>query len=292
MSDVPDYSIPEENLPEGFAESIDDIPRVPATPRPAATIVILREHDDGPQVLLMRRSRSSGFVPGAYVFPGGRVDPTEVTDGLLSRIDALTPESAADRLGLSAADDASLALPLAYYIAALREAFEETGLLVAQRHGDGSRPSSAASRPEIDTLRRAVMNDEVSFEGVLEQLDTRIRGDEIAYLAHWITPLQEPRRYDARFFLTGTPAGSEAIVDRREMIDARWLRPQEALEQNRQGLLPMVFPTIHTLELLTDFASVEQALSAGRNRKVPCILPRLVRTSTGVGIEVPDEVGG
>lgn len=290
MSDVPRFNIPNGHLPKGFAEHIERLPEQPPLPRPAATIVLLRDDDQGPQALLMRRSRSSGFVPGAYVFPGGRVDGNEDDPGVVSRLTGLTRSAAADRLGLAPNPAPPAVEPLAFYLAALREAFEETGLLVAQLSETDTPPPSAAHAPRVDALRRALMDDEISFAEVLERMNTRIQGADLAYLAHWITPVQEPRRYDTRFFLGGVPGGSEAVIDPREMVDALWLRPTEALDQNREGRLPMVFPTLHTLELLTDFGSVSSALEAFRTRAIPCILPRLVRTSTGVGIEVPDEI--
>lgn len=290
MTDVPDFNIPEENLPDGFAQSIDRIPEEPPEPRPAATIVVVRDDDRGPEVLLMRRSRSSGFVPGAYVFPGGRVDPDEASSDILTRFRDLTPETAATRLGYSRGPSGAQVDAIDFYVAALREAFEETGLLVAQRTSAGQPPPAAATSPEVERLRVALMADEIGFGDVLGEMDTWVEGSQVSYLAHWITPVQEPRRYDARFFLAGVPADTEAVIDEREMVDARWLRPQRALELNRGGDLPMVFPTIHTLELLTEFGSVAEAVAEFKTRRIPSILPRLVRTQTGVGLEVPEEI--
>jgi len=299
MTDVPDYSIPEENLPEGFAQSIARIPEDPPTPRPAATIVVLRDPEGNaapsepgtvPEVLLMRRSRSSGFVPGAYVFPGGRVDPNEASPEVLDRIRDLTPEAAAARLDYASGPSSAVVDAIDFYVAALREAFEETGLLVAQRNQADQAPPSAATSPEIERLRVALMADEMGFGDVLQAMDTWIEGSEVSYLAHWITPVQEPRRYDARFFVAGVPAGTEVVIDEREMVDARWLQPTHALELNRAGELPMVFPTIHTLEMLTEFGTVAEVVAAFQSRRVPSILPRLVRTRTGIGLEVAEEI--
>ena len=290
MTDVPDFSIPEANLPDGFAESIERIPEAPPEPRPAATIVVVRDHARGPEVLLMRRSRSSGFVPGAYVFPGGRVDSEEAAPSVLARIRDLTPEMAAERLGFAPGPAGPAVDAIDYYVAALREAFEETGLLVAQRTSAGPPPPSAAASAEVEQLRVALMADEVGFGEVLGEMDTWIEGSQVSYLAHWITPVQEPRRYDARFFLAGVPAEFDVVIDEREMVDAQWLTPRRALELNRIGDLPMVFPTIHTLQLLTEFASVAEAVAEFKTRRIPSILPRLVRTRTGIGLEVPEEI--
>ena len=280
----PAYDIPAANLPDGFAESIAEEPAEPVEPRPAATIVLLRDGPDGPEALLVRRTRASGFVPGAWVFPGGRVDESDRDAALAERVSGLTPTQAAARLGLEDAPSAALG----YYLAAVREAFEETGLLIGLG-STGARVPDAARDPVVDHARATLLEDRVRFLDLLIERDWRLDGAGIAYLAHWITPVVEPRRYDTRFFLAGVPADSHARLDPREMIAERWVRPAEALEENAAGRLPMVFPTIHTLEGLTTASSVEGGLSRAQAADVPTILPRLVRTPTGVGLEIPED---
>ncbi|RMH13022.1 MAG: NUDIX hydrolase [Gemmatimonadetes bacterium] len=279
-----DFEIPAERLPPGFAESIERVPEQPAVPRPAATIVLLRDGASGPEALLLRRVRSSGFVPGAYVFPGGRVDESDADPALVSRLDGLTPARAAERLGLHDAHPPAVA----YYLAAVREAFEETGILLARSPG-GSPPPTAAESAALLAERDALLADERPFAEVLDRLGLRIDGSVLEYVAHWITPLVEPRRYDTRFFAAQVPPHSEAVIHPSEMTDARWLTPEAALAACDAGDLPMVFPTIRTLEQLGGFASVREVLDAFAQRPVPAILPRLVRTPTGVGLEVEDD---
>lgn len=298
----PEEIIPFDELPEGFARSVAHPPEVPVRPRPAATIVLMRDaavsgadgiEDDvrtatgegpgaaaGIEVLLLRRSRRAGFVPGAYVFPGGRVDRSDATDSLMERVDGLTPDFAAQRLGL--ADPAEA---MAYYLAALREAFEETGILVAHRP-DGSPPPTAAEDAGVEELRNAVLEDRLTFAQALDALECRIDGEAVAYVAHWITPEAEPRRYDTRFFAAHAPPGAQAVIDPREMTDAVWLTPNEALRRREAGALPLVFPTIKTLKQLAAYPSVESALKDLGARSVPAILPRLVITPDGVGTVV------
>jgi 8-oxo-dGTP pyrophosphatase MutT (NUDIX family) len=280
----PESVIPFDALPPRFAETLENPPARPVEPRPAATIVLLREGDAGTEVLLLRRNRRSGFVPGAYVFPGGRVDGSDADDELLARVDGLSPEAAAERL--SHADDEPPAI--AFYLAALREAFEETGILVGH-HEDGKHPPTAAESPEVDALRDDLMEDRITFAQALDRMECRIEGTAVAYLAHWITPEVEPRRYDTRFFAAAVPRGAEAIIDPREMTDALWLTPSDALDRNDEGRLPMVFPTIKTLERLARYDGVDDTLRELRRRDVPAILPRLVTTPTGVGMELDEE---
>ena len=278
---MPDFVIPFDGLPAGFAERIVHPPPTPAPTRPAATILLMRDDPAGIEVLLMRRGRNAGFVPGAYVFPGGRVDRSDAEPHVVEHLDGLDADAAARRLGLPDGDPPALA----YYLASLREAFEETGILVA-RLADGTPPPTAAENPGVDALRDDLMEDRVTFADVLDRLGARLDGGAVEYMAHWITPEPEPHRYDTRFFAAKVPAGAEAVVDPREMTDAAWLTPSHALRRLHDGSLPMVFPTIRTLQDLSPFESVDAVLDHLRTLRIPTIMPRLVVTPTGVGTEV------
>lgn len=279
-----DFIIPFDRLPERFAEQIEHPPAEPAVARPAATIVLLRDGRDDLEVLLMRRSRNAGFVPGAYVFPGGRVDGADATPDVIARLEGLTPQAAEERLGLPGAEPPAIA----YYLAALREAFEETGILIGRRE-DGSAALTAGSDPAVDRIRDDVMEDRIGFGEALARMECSIDGSAVAYLAHWITPLAEPRRFDTRFFAARVASGAEPIVDPREMTDALWIAPARALDRYRSGGLPMVFPTIKTLEQLSAFRDTASALERIAASPVRTILPTLVITPTGVGLELEDE---
>lgn len=280
-----DFVIPFDRLPERFAEQVEHPPAEPAATRPAATIVLLRDGEDGGlEVLLMRRNRDAGFVPGAYVFPGGRVDGADATPEVLARMDGLGPDDAARRLSLVD----SVPPAIAYYLAALREAFEETGILIG-RKTNGTTLRTAASDAEVDAVRDDVMEDRIGFGEALERLECRIDGRCVEYLAHWITPVAEPRRYDTRFFAARVIGDARPIVDPREMTDALWIGPADALDRYHEGDLPMVFPTIKTLEQLAGYPDADTALERIRAAPVRTILPSLVITPTGVGLELGEE---
>jgi 8-oxo-dGTP pyrophosphatase MutT (NUDIX family) len=279
----PDFVVPFSRLPERFAESIENPPAVPVRPRPAATIALLRDGSDGPEVLLLRRNRSAGFVPGAYVFPGGRVDASDAASEIVARMHGLDGPAAARRLQLHDGDPPALA----YYLAAVREAFEETGILVGLGP-HGTPPPTAAADSTVDELRDDLMEDRTGFADVLDRMECRIDGDALEYFAHWITPEVEPRRFDTRFFAAKVGADADTIVDPREMSDAVWLTPAAALARYDDGSLPMVFPTIKTLEQFEAYATVDEALTDMRQTTVPTILPRLVITPTGVGMELDE----
>lgn len=228
----------------------------------------MRDAEAGLEVLLLRRNSRAGFVPETYVFPGGRVDATDAEPGTLELVDDLTAHMAAERLGLAAADPPAIA----YYVAAFREAFEETGILVGRR-ADGSPPPTAAFDPAIDRLRDDLMEDRLGFGEVLSRLECRVSGSAVEYFAHWITPRRQPRRFDTRFFAARVATASVPIVDPREMTDARWITPARALERHAGGALPMILPTVRTLEKLAGFSDVHDALGALRRERVVTILP-------------------
>ncbi len=292
--------IPSERLPAGFAEQVEDPPTPPAEPRPAATVVLLRDAPEGagsagppentmagsagrshggsgqsaPEVLLLQRHHASGFVPGAYVFPGGRVDDEDASDAATALLErALPPRST------------PLEPAPAFWVAAVREVFEETGVLLAT-DATGRPAPDALSEPHLAEWRERLMGGRAGLVQLLEAEGLLPAVGDIVYCAHWVTPVAEPRRYDTRFFVARLPAGREAAADSREMTDAIWETPAGALERFRRGDLPMVFPTVKMLEAIAGFPTVDAVLEAFRGKPVATVLPRLVRTGDGVGIVV------
>jgi 8-oxo-dGTP pyrophosphatase MutT (NUDIX family) len=279
----PRSTIPFDRLPAGFAQTLEHPPETPAPAHASATIVLMREGHAALEVLLLRRVRTAGFVPGAFVFPGGRVDADDALAPLVDRLDGLTATRAAERLGLASDADPPA---VAYYVAALREAFEETGLLVGRDRAGAPAPC-AHEDATMRALLRKLRDDEVRLPSVLDRLGCRLDGGAVAYIGHWITPVVEPRRFDTRFFAAAVPAGQEAVIHEAELSEAVWLTPAEALELNVRGGLPMVFPTIRTLESLLPYRAPAEVLEGFANREIPTILPKLVSTPRGVGMELP-----
>ena len=236
----------------GIAERIDDPPSNPAPARPAATVVLMRDADEGVEVLLLKRVHSAGFVPGAYVFPGGRVDAEDADPVVMSRTASLSMEGAAERMGLR----------------------------------DASPPAAASS--SVREVRDRLLDGACSFAQALEDLDVLIDDAVMEYIGHWITPIAEPRRYDARFFAAAVAPGSEPAIHTAEMLEAIWITPAGALKRTAEGSLPMVFPTIKTLESLTDFGTTSEILKEFRRRSIPSVLPRLIRTRDGIGLRIPE----
>lgn len=265
--------IPGERLPPGFAQRVESPPSPPAVPLPAATAVLLRDSADGPEALLLQRHHASGFVPGAYVFPGGRVDDGDASPAAIALVErALGPAAVPEP-------------PAPYWAAMLREVFEETGVLLAEDERGRAAPD-AWGEPRLAAWRERLLGERAALAEMLAEEGLRPALGDVAYCAHWITPVAEPRRYDTRFFLARLPEGRVAAADPREMTDALWLMPSAALERFREGSLAMVFPTVKMLEALEGFRTVDSALAGFRGKPVETVLPRLVRTAAGVGIVV------
>lgn len=275
------FLIPSEHLPPGFAEKVDDPALIPAPPRPAATVVLLRDAEGGPEALLLRRHKRSGFAADAWVFPGGGVDKADRDEGTADHMDGPTPAEWAARLGL---DDASEAQ--GYVVAAIREAFEETGILLARPDPEG--PTQIDDPEGMAVARRALLNDVVKLRDVAVGNGLRLAGDTLIYIAHWITPEPEPRRYDTRFFAARAPDDAVCDVHDLEMTDSVWLPPAEAVARFRDGQMKLLPPTVRTLEQLSGFATFDALRASLADAEVPAILPRMRRDPDGVAIVVPD----
>ena len=244
---------------------------VPASAaRDAATVIMLRDRPGGQGVetLMLRRHGKAGFAADAWVFPGGVVDAA----------DSRLPAHRWTGIDLQAVVPRFNALAekvLAFHVAAVREAFEESGLLLAHC-ADGTPPD--LSDPALLQLRHDLADRETSvdFAGWLEEQDLVLDLGEMTYLSHWVTPTVEPRRYDTRFFAARVPPDQLAAHDRLEVTDQRWISPQEALDEFSAKRMQLIYPTIKTLQALAPHDSVEAVLQFARVQKIAPILPHAV----------------
>jgi 8-oxo-dGTP pyrophosphatase MutT (NUDIX family) len=245
-------------LPASFRDRIEDLRAGRAEPVPArhaATVVVLRDHErHGLQAFMLRRVRSMAFAPGAYVFPGGSVDPR---DGE-ARLAWSGPPPA--EWGTAFHADETLARELV--CAAVRETFEETLVLLAGPTGATVVDDTRGDEWEAD--RQALLDRSQSFGGFLDRRGLVLRADLLRPWAHWITPAMEPKRYDTRFFVAAMPAGQRARDVSTEADQVAWVRPAEAAERAQKGEWMMLPPTIATLAELAEFDSVADVLAAPR----------------------------
>ncbi|NKZ03172.1 NUDIX hydrolase [Actinomadura latina] len=245
-------------LPASFRDRIEDIRAgraVPAPARHAATVVVLRDHDrHGLQAFMLRRVRSMAFAPGAYVFPGGSVDPRD------GEAELAWSGPAPAEWGSAFKADETLARELV--CAAVRETFEETLVLLAGPTGETVVDDTRGDDWEAD--RQALLDRSQSFGGFLDRRGLVLRADLLRPWAHWITPAIEPKRYDTRFFVAAMPQGQRARDVSTEADQVAWVRPAEAAERAEKGEWMMLPPTIATLAELAEFGTVADVLAARR----------------------------
>jgi 8-oxo-dGTP pyrophosphatase MutT (NUDIX family) len=220
----------------------------------------------GIAVYMTRRGASSPFMPDACVFPGGAAEANDGNAELLARLHPCASPVEPDLA-----------------VAALRELFEEAGILLAATAGGAPR---ALPRESLAAWRAGLLGGERSLLEILEAGEAYLDGRELVYYSNWITPAVEPRRFDAHFFIAREPAGQTAAADAIEVHDGLWIAPEEALERGRRGELSLVFPTVKHLERLAGAASVDALLRSARARNVRPVLPDAL---PGGGFSIPPE---
>ena len=237
-----------------------------ANARPAATVVVLRDGRAGPEVFMVRRHADTAFMGGAHVFPGGRVD----------QVDHSAEEDWCD--GMAHATEQLAALPpreaLAYHVAAVRELFEEAGVLLA-RHPNGAfvSLSGADVHARFKEDRTGVHGGKTTMRAVIEREHLRLALDALVLFAHWVTPPIDTRQFDTQFFMTRVPPCQTPAHDDTETTHSTWLRPADALAQAQHGDIVLPPPTWTTLRELEPFASVEDALGWARQREIVRRMP-------------------
>lgn len=227
-------------------------------PRPAATVILVRDGSAGLEVFLVRRTKGQAFMGGAYVFPGGKLDAADSEPSLLSRVRGLDAEAAAQALGEELDPTSALAL----HVAALRETFEESGVLFS----DADRALDLAAA-------RARLAETKSFAALATELGLTLRLDRLVPFARWVTPAVEQRRFDARFFVAIAPEGSDARHDEQETIAGVWKTPREAIEAHLAAQIDLPPPTLRTLEELAPITRSEEAIARARSRRPPLVRP-------------------
>ena len=261
------------------------MPPVPA--RDAATIMLVRDSTDGLEVCMLRRHLDSDFVGGAYVFPGGKVDEEDRSELAQTVCAGRSDAQASAILDVGSGG-------LAFFVAALRECFEEAGILLAYPAGATGgalyRPQDEAAEARLARFRVEVNAKRVGFLEACERAKVLLAVDRVLYFSHWITPEPAPKRFDTRFFLACVPPGQTAIHDDYETVETVWVRPQEALDRNDAGEFDLIFPTVKNLQAISRFASADALIEAAAAvEQVPAVLPRVISDGNGARIVLPGD---
>jgi 8-oxo-dGTP pyrophosphatase MutT (NUDIX family) len=272
-------------LPPAFFDNARALARgelAPVEPRHASTVVLLRDHANGMQAYLLRRTRTMAFAAGMYVFPGGSVDPRDET------LDdsAWVGPAPADWAGLLSADER---LAKALVCAAVRETFEESGVLLAGPGPDAVVADTTGDDWEADRL--ALIDRSLSFAAMLDRRGLVLRADLLRPWAHWITPEFEPKRFDTRFFVAALPAGQRTRDVGGEADRVAWVRPADALAASTAGEMGMLPPTAFTLSEVGAYDDVAAVLVAGDARDIRPVLPKVVIDGDDARLLLPHDEG-
>lgn len=239
----------------------------PAPPRPAATVVLLRDAESGPELLLLRRP-PTGFAADVWVFPGGAVDTEDY------RLPPPLAEEAARWAGRMGIDDPADAW--AFVVAALRETWEETGLLLG---------AAATSAEAVEAARRRLLAGAVPFLEAASLVGFRPSLDSLVYFARWVTPPSLSKRYDTRFFVAPVHSNAAVTLPTDELLDAIWVRPEEAVHMHETKVNQLMIPTLYTVRRLVGFRSVAGILGELALDEPRSYLPGMRGSPEGVIIE-------
>jgi 8-oxo-dGTP pyrophosphatase MutT (NUDIX family) len=255
----------------------DNAEKTPPPAVPAATIMILRDEPETGEleVFMVVRHHQIDFASGALVFPGGKAAPSDSAPGVRAYCDG--------EVGL---DDVQLNL----HVAAIREAFEESGVLLARRGGspDVVGPDVVAS---LDHLRPLLDKGDLAIEDFMKENDLRLACDLLVPFAHWVTPNMMPKRFDTYFFLAAAPDGQAALHDGSETVDSVWANPSRLLKEADEGKWTVIFPTRMNVEKVGKASTVQEAMANARADKIVTVLPEVIQIDGEPFLKIPAEAG-
>jgi len=258
------------------------------TPLDASTVVLMRAgangNKSGFEVLLVRRSSKSAFVPSAYVFPGGKVETDDCLPEMANycrKKDLIKSISFLD--GVPSAQSA-----FGLLIAAIRETFEEAGILLARRENGNPASFDKNIEGQLLSYRTDLNSGNLKFSDLLKKENLVLAVERLHYFSRWITPELSPLRFDARFFIAAVPEGQKAFHDGDEVTTHIWITPTQALQRYSQRKIYMVAPTVVTLEELSRFQTINEAIESTANKNIKAVLTRLIIKNNEAQEHTPD----
>jgi 8-oxo-dGTP pyrophosphatase MutT (NUDIX family) len=253
---------------------MSEISATAPAPKPAATILLLRQGANDLEVFMVVRHHQIDFASGALVFPGGKADPQDFADDLIPHIQR-------------AHKDADMR---AAQVSAIREAFEECGILLAREQGANS-IISGERLASLQEFREPMNKGEISLLDFLQTQKLVLACDELTHFAHWITPPMMPKRFDTHFYLAIAPDDHIAIHDGYESVDSVWIPPAAAVAEEAAGTRTIIFPTLRNLEKLATWHSPAEAINNTLKRKIVPVLPWTEKREDGNFLCIPTEAG-
>jgi 8-oxo-dGTP pyrophosphatase MutT (NUDIX family) len=227
---------------------------------PSATILLVRDGGDGLEVFMVQRHHRIDFATGAMVFPGGKVDPDDADPALDARLAGADGHDATER---------------SLREAAIRETFEESGVLLARPRGERALIDATRLRAIEDAHRDALNDGRRTMSEIARDEDLELAGDLLVPFAHWITPSFMPKRFDTHFFLAEAPPDHVAIHDGGESVDSVWTRPADAVAEEEAGRRIIIFPTMMNVKKLGRSPTVAEALAAARRDPIVTVFPQV-----------------
>lgn len=255
---------------------MNDAAAVSRPPRPASTLLLVRDGAAGLEVFVVERHHQIDFAGGATVFPGGKVEDGDQDPDLRARC-----------AGAAGLED----MALGFRVAAIREAFEECGVLLARARGGADLISVARLADLLKRYRAEVREHRVSIAQLARAEDLELACDLLVPFAHWITPEGMPKRFDTHFYLVAAPPDQFAAHDGTEAVDSTWLSPRRALGDADAGKRTIIFPTRMNLAKLARSRTVQEALARALASPVVTVLPRVERGPNGPILRIPAEAG-
>ncbi|MFT6579961.1 MAG: 8-oxo-dGTP pyrophosphatase MutT (NUDIX family) [Alphaproteobacteria bacterium] len=244
---------------------------------PASTVLMVRDGEQGLEVFMVVRHPKIEFASGALVFPGGRVDPEDSDAPLIARC-----------AGRDNFDIETLALR----VAAIRETFEEAGILLARRAGESDLITGADFDAVYKKYRMALHGGDITMLEIAEAEDLELACDLLIPFAHWITPKQIRKRFDTHFFVVAAPKAQTAVHDGSESVDSIWIRPNDAVAEGEAGRQSVMFPTRLNLGKLERSGAVDRVLSDAAAQPVVTVLPQAEKLENGGRrMHIPIEAG-
>ena len=252
---------------------------------PAATVLLVRDCGDELEVLMVKRSKRPPFG-NLYVFPGGKIDESDKDLNITNFCNGLNDEQASIKLGVNEGG-------LSYWVACVRECFEEVGILLAKKNNGQELDLNGADKHKFENYRRMLLENKISLFEICKKENLSLNLNNIEPFSHWITPEIEIKRFDTRFFIAYIPAKQTERHDGNELTDSVWISPKKALDRSLNGEMPMIMPTISNLQQCLEFDSGQKLLeyqSKLTNDDIPSILPKFFKNEgKWVGLLPGDE---